>query len=688
MTDPNIADIAAPLPHGTTSVLRGSTFALSDERGDVVPGGVWGVFHEDTRMLSEFAMEVDGRRPFLLSSAKTAPHAARIFTALRDRPTGGLSIMRRRVVSERVLEDITVHSHRQGASQVTLRLRFAADFADVFEVKSGSVPSTGTELERLGGGQGGLRFRTTRPGVDRSTVVSFSEPPTLEDGEATFLVDLPAGGSWNVRITVGFEGCATAHRPAVPDAAAEVDEPELAAARDMERWFSSFPVLRASSDTLERMYRQAIEDLAALRLTIQPNGEPLTLPAAGLPWFMTIFGRDTLITAYEALPFAPRLAEGALGALARLQGARVDERHDEEPGKILHEIRSGPLTVSGALPYDPYYGTVDATPLWLVLLSEHERWTGDASVVDDLWPNTSRALAWIDDNLARSVTGYVEYRTRSPVGLANQGWKDSWDAVSFHDGTLAEAPIALVEVQGYVFDAWRRTADLAGRVMGDRALERELLERANRLERTFHDDFWLEERGGFYAMGLDADRRRIDTMTSNMGHLLWSGLVPPERLPAIVEQLFSPSMWSGWGVRTLSADEASYDPVGYHVGSVWPHDNALIADGLGRWGSWDDARRIARAMITAAGQQEARLPEAIAGYDRAESIFPVRYPMASSPQAWATASTFVWIRSMLGLQAHDEPEWSGGDDRSGWISLEGVAIRGERIDIRVGEPPG
>jgi glycogen debranching enzyme len=685
MTDPNIADVAVPLPHGTTSVLRGSTFALSDERGDVVPGGVWGVFHDDTRVLSEFTMEVDGRRPFLLSNGKTAPHAARFFTALRDRPTGGLSITRRRVVSDRVLEDVTVHSHRRSASRVELRFRFAADFADVFEVKSSSIPDAGTELEHLGHGSG-FRFRTTRPGVDRSTIVSFSEPPALQDGVASFLVDLPGGSTWNVRISLGFEGCATPHETA-GDVAAAVDEPELAAARDMQRWVTSFPVLRASSDTLVRMYRQAIEDLAALRLTIQPNGEPLTLPAAGLPWFMTIFGRDTLLTAYEALPFAPRLAEGALRALARLQGTRVDERHDEEPGKILHEIRSGPLTVSGALPYDPYYGTVDATPLWLILLSEYERWTGDASLVEDLWPNAERALAWIDENLAASVTGYVEYRTRSPVGLANQGWKDSWDAVSFHDGTLAEAPIALVEVQGYVFDAWKRMADLAGRVWGDRARERDLLERAARLERTFHRDFWLEERGGFYAMGLDADRRRIDAMTSNMGHLLWSGLVAPERVPIVVEQLFSPSMWSGWGVRTLSADDVSYDPVGYHVGSVWPHDNAVIADGLGRSGSWNEARRIARAMVTAAGHQEARLPEAIAGYDRAESILPVRYPMASSPQAWATASTFVWIRSMLGLQAHDEPEWSGGDDRSGWISLEGVTIRGERIEIRTGEPP-
>ena len=685
-TDPNLSEIAAPVPHGTTSVLQGSTFALSDERGDVLPGGVWGIFHDDTRVLSEFAMEVDGRRPLLLSNGKAAPHSARFFTAVRDRPSGGLSITRRRVVTDHVLEDVTIQSHRRTSCEVALRLRFGADFADVFEVKSGSVPTWTTRIDHGEGGRS-LSFRTTRPGASRATLVSLSQSATLDGGVATYLVDLPAGETWNVRISIGWEDPTRARATTVPDATREVDEPEQDAAHDIDRWVASFPVLKASSETLVRMYRRAIEDLAALRLTIRPNGEALTVPAAGLPWFMTMFGRDTLLTAYEALPFAPRLAEGALRALAGLQGTKSDDLHDEEPGKILHEIRSGPLTVSGELPYDPYYGTIDATPLWLVLLSEYERWTADTSVVEDLWPNAERALSWIDENLTTSVTGYVEYRTRSPVGLANQGWKDSWDGVSFHDGSLPEAPIALVEVQGYVVDAWTRSADLAGRVIGDRPLERDLLDRAKELRGAFQRDFWIEDRGGFYALGLDADRRRIDTMTSNMGHLLWSGLVPPDRVETIVAHLFSPAMWSGWGIRTLSTDETNYDPVGYHVGTVWPHDNALIADGLGRSGSWNDARRIARAMVSAAGQ-EARLPEAIAGYDRQESIFPVRYPMASSPQAWATASTFVWLRSMLGLQAHDEPEWSAADHANGWISLKGVAIRGERIDIDVGEPFG
>ena len=681
--DPSLSDAPRPLPHGTTSVLQGSTFALSDERGDVHPGTVWGVFHQDTRVLSEFALEIDGRRPFLLSSGKTAPHAARFFTAVRDARSGGLSIRRRRIVSDHVLEDISIQSHRSEDSQVAVRIRVGADFADLFEVK---MSADGVSYGEIDHGRDGssIRFRNTRPGIDLWTQVSFSDPPAIEGQTATYVVDLPAGGTWNTRIRVSWRDWMRANVGSSDDDGLDrLDESEQHAAHEFERWVAAFPSLQASSDTLVHMYRRSIEDLAALRLPMDVGGDAVVVPAAGLPWFMTIFGRDTLITAYESLPFAPTLAEGALRALASLQGEGVDERRDEEPGKILHEIRSGPLTVSGALPFDPYYGTVDATPLWLIVLSEYERWTGNADLVDRLWPNATRALAWIDANLARSRSGYLEYETRSATGLGNQGWKDSWDAIRFHDGAPAEPPIALVEAQGYVFDAWNRSADLAGRVIGDRGLERELRERAAELERGFHVDFWLEDRGGFYALGLDGDGRRIDSLTSNMGHLLWSGLVHADRVPAVVEKLFAPELWSGWGIRTLSTRDAGFDPVGYHVGSIWPHDNALIADGLGRAGRWREGRRIAEAMVAASSYLDSRLPEAFAGYDRNESLFPVRYPTASSPQAWATASTFVWIRMMLGLHADDGLRWSKDDDDAGWIHLDDVRFRGARHDIRV-----
>jgi glycogen debranching enzyme len=681
---PDTSDRPRLLPRDTTSVLWGSTFALSDESGDMHLGGVHGVFHRDTRVLSKFALDVDGYRPFVLSNGKLAPHAARFFTALGTQPGHGISIQRRRIVGDDLLEDITIQSHRAEDARLVLRLGFAADFADLFEVKSGTEPPVSSSQDHGSDGST-IRFRNGRAGLDLSTVVSFSRPPMLDGADATFQLDLAPRGTWHLRVRVGWnDGASIADRhPSIEDVSRSdaLDEPERGASRDFTRWVESFPVLRTGSDTLRLMYRRTIEDLAALRLTMRVDDRMLELPAAGMPWFMAVFGRDSLITAYEALPFVPTLAAGTLRALAAVQGKQVDHFRDEEPGKILHEIRSGPLTVSGQLPYDPYYGSVDATPLWLILLSEYERWTGDVDLVRELWENALQALEWIDARLSSSTTGFLEYRTRSTAGLVNQGWKDSGDGIRFHDGTIPEPPIALVEVQGYVFDAWKRLGDLAERVAGDHELSRELREKAAQLGRRFQEHFWLEDRGGFYGLGLAGDGRRIDAMTSNMGHLLWSGLVPPDRVGRVVDDLFTAAMWSGWGVRTMSTDDAGYDPIGYHVGSVWPHDNALIAEGLGRVGRLDRARQIAHAMIDAAAYEDAALPEVFAGYDRDETLFPVPYPTASSPQAWATASTFVWIRSLLGLEAGETLRTTSRTDDEEPMSLEGVPYRGARVDL-------
>ena len=493
-------------------------------------------------MLSAFGLEVDGLRPFLLSNGKTAPHVARFSTSLGTEPGRGISIQRRRIVGDDLLEDITLQSHRNEDARLVIRLSFAADFADLFEVKAGTEPTASSSCDHGSDGSS-LRFRSGRAGLDISTLVSFSRPPTLDGAQASFVVDLPPRGTWHVRVRVGWDDWASiSERLPVADdlrSPSALDEPERGATREFARWIAGFPSLRTGSDTLRRMYRRTIEDLAALRLTMRVGDRLLELPAAGMPWFMTVFGRDSLITAYEAMPFVPSLGAGTLRALASLQGEQEDHFRDEEPGKILHEIRSGPLTVSGELPFDPYYGSVDATPLWLIVLAEYERWTGDTDLVRELWGNVLRALGWIEARLAASSTGYLEYRTRSKVGLVNQGWKDSWDAIRFHDGTIPDPPVALAEVQGYVVDAWRRTADLARRVIGNADLSRKLRESADNLDGRFQNDFWLDERGGFYALGLDVDGRRIDAMTSNMGHLLWSGLVPPDRIGPARGRTFS-----------------------------------------------------------------------------------------------------------------------------------------------------
>jgi glycogen debranching enzyme len=368
---------------------------------------------------------------------------------------------------------------------------------------------------------------------------------------------------------------------------------------------------------------------------------------------MTLFGRDTLITAMQTLAIGPDLARGALHLLGALQGTTVDDFRDEEPGKILHEIRQGELTVLGEKPHSPYFGTADATPLYLVLMSMYERWTGDDDFVRARWPNVLAALEWIDRYGDRDGDGYVEYQTRSSQGLGNQCWKDSWDGVQFADGRIPVLPIATAEIQGYVYDAKLRIADLAERLMDDAPLAERLRKEADVLRDRFNEDFWSDERGGYYVIGLDGDKRRIDSMTSNMGHLLWSGIVPPERAATVAERLMSPSMFSGWGVRTLSAEDAGYNPIGYHVGTVWPHDNAIVALGLARAGFRDEANRIVLAQLEAASFSSFRLPEAFAGLDRSLGRFPVPYPTACSPQAWATGAPFVFLSVMLGLDAAD-----------------------------------
>jgi glycogen debranching enzyme len=318
----------------------------------------------------------------------------------------------------------------------------------------------------------------------------------------------------------------------------------------------------------------------------------------------------------------------------------------------MHEVRSGELTLLGEKPHSPYYGTADATPLWLILLSEYWRFTGDDAFVEGRWRNVKAALAWIEEYGDRDGDGYVEYQTRSPQGLGNQCWKDSWDGIQFSDGTIPALPIATAEIQGYVYDAKRRVAELARRLMRDEPLAERLEAEAVELHSRFQEDFWSDERGGFYVVGLDGDKRQIDSLTSNMGHLLWSGIVPAERAPVVARHLMSDALFSGWGVRTLSTEDGGYNPIGYHAGTIWPHDNAIVALGLAHAGFREEANRIALAQLKAASFTGFRLPEVFAGFERRVSRFPVPYPTACSPQAWATGAPFLFVQAMLGLAAH------------------------------------
>jgi glycogen debranching enzyme len=423
--------------------------------------------------------------------------------------------------------------------------------------------------------------------------------------------------------------------------------------QSLKRWLDAAPRLRCDWEPLESIYRRSLVDLAALRFTPEVAGGK-SLPAAGLPWFMTMFGRDSILTSLQALPFAPELAAGTLSALGEWQGSSLDDFRDEDPGRILHEMRYGEMTAFEERPHSPYYGCVDATLLYVVLLDEYERWTGDRKLVRELEYEARAALAWIDDYADLQGNGYVSYKRRNEkTGLENQCWKDSWDSISFRDGTLPGFPRATCELQGYAYDAKVRGARLARLVWKDAVLAERLEQEAADLKRRFNRDFWIED-GGYFALALDPEGRQVDTLASNNGHLLWSGIVDKSKAKTVAGHLLGPRLFSGWGVRTLAEGEGRYNPIGYHVGTVWPFDNSFIAWGLRRYGFKEEAARVAAGILDAAEFFEGRLPEAFGGYERSLTKYPVQYPTACSPQAWSTGAPLLLLRTMLGLEPHDD----------------------------------
>jgi glycogen debranching enzyme len=412
---------------------------------------------------------------------------------------------------------------------------------------------------------------------------------------------------------------------------------------------AKIPALQMGNHSIERTLRRSYDDLGALRIE-DPNHPERVVVAAGAPWFMTLFGRDSLWASEMSMPVDPSLALGTLQTLAERQGTVVDPVTEEEPGKILHEVR---LDVSSGLSLGGkhvYYGSVDATPLFVAVLGSVSRWGFAADTIAALLPHADRALDWIRDYGDKDGDGFVEYERLNPQGLINQGWKDSWDGINFADGTLAEPPIALCEVQAYVYDAYMARAWIAHDA-GDEALAAGLAAQAADLKKRFNEEFWLPERG-YYAVALDGRKRPVDACTSNMGHCLWVGLVDEDKAPLVAERLMSPEMFSGWGVRTLASDMGAYNPASYHNGSVWPHDNAVIVAGLMRYGFVEQAQRISTALLEAAEYSGGRLPELFCGFSREQLAAPVPYPTACSPQAWAATTPIQLITSLMRYDAH------------------------------------
>ena len=663
------------------SILDGNTFVVSDRRGDIEAGSTdtTGLFSFDTRFLSSWVMTVNGQRLNALSTDDLQYFQTRFFLV----PGTGtvyvdskLSVIRTRAVADGFHEHLLVINHDEKAVKLKIRIEAGSDFADLFEVKD-ALSKQGSYSQSVR--DGALVLRYQRDTFQRETVITPSKPARIDKGGITFTVPLQPKARWEGEVNV-VTAVVWAHerRSLNRDHAARK---RRNMERDLDRWIGKAPKLECDWDSLKSTYRRSLVDLAALRFSPLSAGGA-SLPAAGLPWFMTMFGRDSIFTSLQALPFAPELAATTLRELGARQGTRIDDFRDEDPGRILHEMRYGELTAFEERPHSPYYGNADATALFVVLLDEYERWTGDRRLVRDLELQARAALNWIEEYADLMGNGYVWYQRRNQQnGLLNQCWKDSWDSISYRDGKLPGFPRATCELQGYAYDARVRGARLARTVWKDEAYAVQLERQAADLKRRFNRDFWVADRGA-YAIALDIDGTPVDSLSSNIGHLLWSGIVDRSKAASVAAHLVGPKLFSGWGVRTLAEGEGRYNPVGYHVGAVWPFDNSFIAWGLRSYGFKQEAAQIAFGILQAAEYFDGRLPEAFGGYGRPVTGYPVQYPTACSPQAWSTGAPLLFLRTMLGLEPLGEhlvvdPALPNG---VGHIELLDIPGRWGRID--------
>ncbi|MFC6018283.1 glycogen debranching N-terminal domain-containing protein [Plantactinospora solaniradicis] len=680
-----VRDLPPDLGPDAIGVFDGLSFMFSDAAGDVPPGSIGGLIHEDTRFLSRWQLTLNGARPLVLGSSSVDAFSAAFFLAnpdLPELPANRIGIRRQRFVGEGMYERIRLQCFTDEPVPIELRLAVGVDFADLFEIKE-KVRDRSARIVREHAADGSPLSFTYRNGefAVGTEVRALPAPSRIEGDDLVWDLVLTPGEGWEGELHVPLRYADQRIRPSRRQFG-EVFEVD-GGTDSASRWRASRPDVHADSDLICDVYHKSVADLISMRIEKEVRGQRIVMIAAGLPWFLTIFGRDSLITGYQAMLGGPELARGALLVLAAHQATELDEFSDQEPGKMLHEYRSGELTRLGIKPHNPYYGAADTTQLWLIVLSEYWRWTGDEALLRNVRDNAYAALRWIDGYGDRDGDGYVEYATRSREGLGNQCWRDSWNGVQFADGTIPVLPIATCEIQGYTYDAKLRMAELADGPYRDPALARRLRDEAAALADRFNRDFWIDDRGGYYALGLDGDKRRIDSMTSNMGHLLWSGIVPAERAAAVARQLMSDELFSGWGVRTMSTDDRGYNPIGYHLGTVWPHDNSLIAYGLARYGFRAEANRIIEAMLEATRYSDNRLPEAFSGYDRSFGRIPVPYPTACNPQAWASAAPLLFLRTMFGLEARDGQFVLDPDipERFGRIQLTGVQGFDQRWEI-------
>lgn len=659
---------------GTTTLVDGSTFCQSTTDGDIHPDRPHGLFVSDTRVLSGWRLTLDGQAVESLSTRAHQPFSATFVG--RTAPRGGLADSTLLVVRERSLgggmqEELVLHNMSGEPAEVAVCLLVEADFADLFEVKEGRVQAhPGVEVEA---GTDTLTYTWSADDHTMRMALSATGDPRVAAGQLSFDAVVPARGKWSTRFTARTS---TAGFPSPPTSPAS----------RLDAWQIAIPQLATSDPTLGATLGTSAVDLGALQIHDPDHPERLVV-AAGAPWFMALFGRDSLLTSWMALPLDQRLALGTLQTLADHQGTKVDPLTEEEPGRILHEVRLGreaALTLGGG---NVYYGTADATPLFVALLGELHRWGLPEAEVVALLPAADRALAWVEEYGDRDGDLFVEYQRATDRGLRNQGWKDSFDGVNDAAGRLAVTPIALAEVQAYVYAAYTARARIAT-ALGDSDTAAACEAKAARLKEAFNDRFWLPDRGWF-AIGLDADKRPIDALTSNLGHCLWHGIVDDDKAESVADHLTGPTMWTGFGIRTLADDMGAYNPMSYHNGSVWPHDSAIAAAGLMRYGFIEQSQRVAKGILDAARHFGGRLPELFCGFDRKEFPTPIPYPTSCSPQAWAAAAPILLAQTLLRFQ----PDLPDGTvqfapvlpDRMIPLRIESLPLAGARLCLDVGE---
>ncbi|MFC5923453.1 glycogen debranching N-terminal domain-containing protein [Micromonospora vulcania] len=637
-------------------VIAGNAFAISDAQGDVEvnPDDPVGLFSFDTRFLSRWLLSVDGERLNALSRDNMTYFETRFFLVpgtASHYVDADVSVIRHRSLDDSFNERITVLNHSAQPVEFTVRMEMGNDFADVADLASAVdvqnprhrvVEVTADSARRQ------LLLRYERERFVRETTVRSTAPADVDERGMTFRIRIAPEGTWETDLHVAMTIRGEGGRDLRSDLESHRQHVRRDMREDLADWLDRAPQLVAERDGLEETYQGSLADLAALRYV--PLAYSARVPVGGLPWAMAFCGRDSIITCLQTLAFTPELTPATLRMLALLQGGQLDDEHDEEPGKILAQLRYGESAAFGERPSALYYGAADTTPLFVVLLDEYERWSGDADLVHELRHPARMALDWIDEFGDLTGDGYVRYQRRNERrGAVNQSWRDSGDAITDVDGWQPEFPRATCELQGYAYDAKRRGARLAREFWGDPAYADRLEREAAELKERFNRDFWLPHRE-YYAVALGPHGEPVDALSSSIGHLLWSGIVADDHAEAVAEHLVGPRLFSGWGVRTFAAGQRPYNPVGSHLGAVWPSDNALIAAGLRHYRFDAQAARIADGIFDMAQTLGGAVPELIAGYDRSLTKYPVQLPSAGRPQSWSSGALLMLLGTLLGLR--------------------------------------